>query len=121
MRAPKMVLQIDVDTLEIVGRYESLRDAARKSGFSHCAIGSACRDDVGRSNGYIWRYEEGFDMRELSNENEADRNLIDALKMLKKYHITLSLKELSRKTGFSCEELRQIYSRYKVYRFGGDE
>ena len=53
----KVVLQIDPITNEIVARYNSAHDAARKTGFNRGNICSCCRGNGKIVNKYIWKYE----------------------------------------------------------------
>lgn len=50
------VIQYDLDGNE-VGRFESITDAARKTGVPRYGIGDACHGELGPYRGFIWRFE----------------------------------------------------------------
>lgn len=61
-KKPKTVLQIDPISKEIIGKYQSIADAARAVGCkSPSNIGECCRSAYGRKTicGYEWKFREG--------------------------------------------------------------
>lgn len=59
-KQPKAVLQMDINTEEVLARYDSIADAAKAVGCkSPSNIGGCCRNRYGRKTicGYKWKYE----------------------------------------------------------------
>ena len=57
----KKVLQIDINTKEIIKKYNSIAEAAKEIGSkSQSNISACCKNNYGRKtvNGFQWRYEE---------------------------------------------------------------
>ena len=54
----RCVLQINSTSFEVIGEYESLRDAERKTGISSKQIHKVCNGLRKTSGGYIWKYKE---------------------------------------------------------------
>lgn len=60
----KSVLQIDIDTKEIINKFNSIKEASEKTGSTH--ISSVCNGKQKTSGGYIWKY---FENQEILEEN----------------------------------------------------
>lgn len=61
----KSVLQIDIDTKEIINKFNSIKEASEKTGATH--ISSVCINRKQKtSGGYIWKY---FENQEIVEEN----------------------------------------------------
>ena len=54
----KPVLQIDLDTGEVIGRYESAREAEKKTGVSFKHISSCCNGKRNKTGGFGWKFDE---------------------------------------------------------------
>lgn len=56
----KPVVQLDVETGEVIATYESIKQAAHMSGYRRNNIGACCRGDYGRKThmGYAWKFLE---------------------------------------------------------------
>ena len=63
----KPVIQIDLNTNEIVNTYSGTSEAARQTGFNQSAISSCCRGERKTHKGYKWMYLE--DYNKLNEEN----------------------------------------------------
>lgn len=55
----KPVIQFDLN-MNFIQRYESIRDAERKTGHKNQGIGACCKRYIKTYHGFIWRYEHDF-------------------------------------------------------------
>lgn len=56
-RPKKRVLQIDVDTNEVIHRYESVSEAAKAFEISNATMSRCCNGEYKQYKGYIWKFE----------------------------------------------------------------
>lgn len=56
----KPVLQIDMETLEIINEFAGLRELERKTGFDRGSVGKVCREELPQIYGYFWCYKEDY-------------------------------------------------------------
>ena len=54
-----LVLQIDVETNEVIKEYPSLRETERQTGFNHNHISECCRGIYKQYKGFKWQYKKG--------------------------------------------------------------
>jgi len=52
----KTVIQIDINTKQVITKFDSLRNAIEKTGISH--IAKACRGKIKSAGGFLWKYSE---------------------------------------------------------------
>ena len=52
----KSIIQIDIETNEIINKFPSIREASRQTGFSSGNISMCAKGNYKTSHGYIWRY-----------------------------------------------------------------
>lgn len=52
----KIVLQLDMQTEEILNRYISIKEAAEQSGYSRAIISECCNGKCDFYEGYIWKF-----------------------------------------------------------------
>ena len=52
----KKVLQVDLNTFNVVGEYTSVAEASRRTGVSKTCISRCCRGERKSSSGYYWYY-----------------------------------------------------------------
>ena len=117
------VYQIDCTSGEILAEYSSLNAAERITHISKSQISKCCRNIYSRACGYAW----GTDLtlldviKSIKKDKKVKEkvSLIEALEILRKYHNTHTYKQIATKTGYTCEELRYLYDKYKIYRCEG--
>ena len=117
------VYQIDCISGDIIGEYKSLCDAEKATHVSKSQISKCCNKKYPQAGGYIWCLDatlsEVADTIKKDKRRSAKVSLPQALEALKKYQNILSYQQLSKKTGYSCEELHFLYEKYKIYRYEG--
>ena len=52
----KSIIQIDIETNEIINKFPSIREASRQTGFSSGNISMCAKGNYKTAHGYIWRY-----------------------------------------------------------------
>ena len=52
------VLQLYINTEQIIAKYPSAREAARQTGFSQGNISACCRGEYNYAYGYKWQYAD---------------------------------------------------------------
>lgn len=53
----RAIQQLDINTSEVINEFESIMEAARKTGYHYGAIQNCCHGRSKTSNGYKWRYK----------------------------------------------------------------
>lgn len=123
--ARKKVFQLDKVTGDIIAEHNGLGETAKATGVSMSQLGKCCRGVLPHACGFAWCYAE--QLHSMQKAIKAKQKLqirlskAEAIEMLKKYQGVLSYAELSRKTGYTYEELQRLYDKHKIYRFGCDE
>jgi len=54
----KVVLQIDIETEQIIEEYPSAREVERRTGFNQGFICKCCRGEKNKAYNYIWKFKE---------------------------------------------------------------
>ncbi len=61
------ILQIDIETREIIREWKSATDIKNELGFDNSRIGKVCKKILKTAHGYLWRYKDDFDIDEIIN------------------------------------------------------
>lgn len=61
------ILQIDIETREIIKEWKSATDIRNELGYDNSQIGKACKRINKTAYGYLWRYKDDFSIDEIKN------------------------------------------------------
>ena len=112
----KKVFQLDLNTGEVIATFNGITEAEAASGTSRSQISKCCRMEIKSTKGYAWCYAEDLHKIKKAITQPVRLKKSEVIEMLRKYHNILSYDVLSQKTGYTYEELRDLYDRYKIYR-----
>ena len=112
----KRVVQINAITNEVMAEYSGMIDAVKATGISKSQVSKCCHTGHVHCGVVTFRFIE--DAKEVIKppQDNARLGVVEVLQILKHYHNTLSYNDISKKTGYTCEELRTLYDKYKIYR-----
>ena len=94
----RCVYQIDLHTGKIVHEFNSIKEADESVG-ANCHVGSACRNKHYQCKGYLWRYKDEYDPKEVAEEIERRKHRVTSyegiLRLLKLFMLLILILPLN--------------------------
>lgn len=81
--ASKAIVQIDMDTLEVIAEYQSVKDVERLYGYDSSSVTKVCKGKLKQIYGFFWSYKEDFN-NEKVQKLKRDRDYLCNKEYLKR-------------------------------------